>query len=303
MTRDDLVAAPWKGNGFHLSERMGEALEQHSMNIDSTLDQKHGNIEDLQHVTEPNNNETNLPEAIPYAAAVTSNPAVPGQSVGSDIAALPGEQDSVADQVMGDLEKLTQSKHNFEVLFKDFEKTFDRSGQLDTLESAPSPYIENQAVQVTVPQSYDLNVIIPENLNTVEETEGLKPQSSTPAEEPRMRALTRRKLQPPTIIDEIESTKDEIEPENPKQKEQLEMIDQFIKTQPSLTGANRQLNEEDLTTIRAGEFNDNVVSETLVEILLKQGKKDKAIEVLKKLIWKFPQKKAYFAAQIEELKK
>ena len=50
-------------------------------------------------------------------------------------------------------------------------------------------------------------------------------------------------------------------------------------------------------------FGDNIVSETLVEILLKQGKKDKAIEVLKKLIWKFPQKKAYFAAQIEDLKK
>jgi hypothetical protein len=40
-----------------------------------------------------------------------------------------------------------------------------------------------------------------------------------------------------------------------------------------------------------------------VEILLRQGKKDKAIEVLKKLIWKFPQKKAIFAAQIDELKK
>jgi ribosomal protein S7 len=50
-------------------------------------------------------------------------------------------------------------------------------------------------------------------------------------------------------------------------------------------------------------FADNVISETLVEILLKQGKKAKAIEVLKKLIWKFPQKKAYFAAQIEDLRK
>ena len=50
-------------------------------------------------------------------------------------------------------------------------------------------------------------------------------------------------------------------------------------------------------------YSDNIVSETLVEILLKQGKKEKAVEVLKKLIWKFPQKKAYFAARIEELKK
>jgi predicted Zn-dependent protease len=55
--------------------------------------------------------------------------------------------------------------------------------------------------------------------------------------------------------------------------------------------------------IKSGEFGDHIVSETLVEILIKQGKKDKAIEVLKKLIWKYPQKKAYFASQIEELKK
>ena len=58
-----------------------------------------------------------------------------------------------------------------------------------------------------------------------------------------------------------------------------------------------------LATIKSGEFGDNIVSETLVEILIRQGKKDKAIEVLKKLIWKYPQKKAYFASQIEELKK
>ena len=52
---------------------------------------------------------------------------------------------------------------------------------------------------------------------------------------------------------------------------------------------------------RSSAFTDNIVSETLVEILIKQGKKGKAVEVLRKLIWKFPQKKAYFAAQIDEL--
>ena len=83
------------------------------------------------------------------------------------------------------------------------------------------------------------------------------------------------------------------------------MIDQFIKTQPSISNAKDKpvnIASGDLSTIKTGEFSDNIVSETLVDILLKQGKKDRAIEVLKKLIWKFPQKKAYFAAQIEELK-
>jgi predicted Zn-dependent protease len=109
------------------------------------------------------------------------------------------------------------------------------------------------------------------------------------------------------LIEEIRSSKREIEPAGEKQKEQIEIIDQFIKQQPSITANTREkLNAApigDLATIKNGEFGDNIVSETLVEILLRQGKKDKAVEVLKKLIWKFPQKKTYFAAQIEELKK
>ena len=54
---------------------------------------------------------------------------------------------------------------------------------------------------------------------------------------------------------------------------------------------------------RAGvEFGDQLVSENLAKILAKQGKTEKAIDIYKKLVWKFPQKKAYFASQIESLK-
>ncbi len=105
------------------------------------------------------------------------------------------------------------------------------------------------------------------------------------------------------LIEEIKSTKKKMKPEGEKQKEQIEIIDQFIKTKPSVPRATKPAtNGEDLSET-SSNLNENIVSETLVEILLKQGKKEKAIEVLKKLIWKFPQKKAYFAARIEDLKK
>lgn len=108
---------------------------------------------------------------------------------------------------------------------------------------------------------------------------------------------------PDGLIQEIKSTKKKIKPESDKQKEQIEIIDQFIKLKPSVPKPTKSsINSEDLAETSA-DFNENIVSETLVEILLKQGKKEKAIEALKKLIWKFPQKKAYFAARIEELKK
>jgi len=105
----------------------------------------------------------------------------------------------------------------------------------------------------------------------------------------------------PEIIEEIKTTRKKIKVPSPKVVEQNEIIDQFIKVQPSMPKPKSGDSSEDLAE-ESGSFSDNIVSETLVSILLKQGKKAKAIEMLKKLIWKFPQKKAYFAAQIEELK-
>ncbi|MBN8575799.1 MAG: hypothetical protein J0L66_02610 [Cytophagales bacterium] len=105
------------------------------------------------------------------------------------------------------------------------------------------------------------------------------------------------------LLNEIKSQKKKIKPDGPKQKEQIEIIDQFIKAQPALPKPKAGTEIKTDLAESSSAFGENVVSETLVEILLKQGKTDKAIEVLKKLIWKFPQKKAYFAAQIEELKK
>jgi predicted Zn-dependent protease len=103
------------------------------------------------------------------------------------------------------------------------------------------------------------------------------------------------------LIEHIKSTK-EIKSEDVKHSEQTEIIDQFIKTQPTINRLKPIAEAKDLTE-KIDLHETHIVSETLVEILLKQGKTEKATEMLKKLIWKFPQKKAYFAARIEELKK
>jgi tetratricopeptide (TPR) repeat protein len=95
-------------------------------------------------------------------------------------------------------------------------------------------------------------------------------------------------------------------PKSISQKEQLHIIEQFIKTQPSLKvnkpGTADDKEQRDLSQ-NSTEFGEDLISENLAQILAKQGKKEKAIDIYKKLIWKFPQKKAYFAALIEDLKK
>lgn len=130
-------------------------------------------------------------------------------------------------------------------------------------------------------------------------------EEKKPARKPIGRPKKTVEVKADPLIEEIKTTKKKIAPENEKTREQIEIIDQFIKAQPTITAKSRSEVSVagDLTEIKNGEFADNVISETLVEILIRQGKKEKAIEVLKKLIWKFPQKKTYFAAQIEDLKK
>jgi hypothetical protein len=88
-----------------------------------------------------------------------------------------------------------------------------------------------------------------------------------------------------------------------KAKKQLAIIDRFIKRQPSIEKKPQAAKPGPDLSKKSGVLSEDVISTTLVDLLIRQGKKEKAIEALKKLIWKFPRKKAIFAAQIEELKK
>ncbi|MEQ8425617.1 MAG: hypothetical protein RIA63_12960, partial [Cyclobacteriaceae bacterium] len=124
--------------------------------------------------------------------------------------------------------------------------------------------------------------------------EQFDPTSSVPETKKEAEAKPKEKkpVKPPGgIIAEIKSTKKKIKPSDPKQKEQIEIIDKFIKSKPSIGKNNPNSAPADATDLaeNSSVFSDNIVSETLVEILIKQGKKEKAVEVLKKLIWKFPQ--------------
>jgi len=85
--------------------------------------------------------------------------------------------------------------------------------------------------------------------------------------------------------------------------EQSLLIESFIKKEsefsnkkPKLDSENKKDLSQPSTTIK-----DDLISENLAEIMVGQGKREKAIDIYKKLIWKFPQKKSYFASRIEEI--
>ncbi len=88
---------------------------------------------------------------------------------------------------------------------------------------------------------------------------------------------------------------------------QRKIIDAFIKKEPKIRPKKPLLKvkekpQKDLS-VESTKIKNDLVSENLAIIMEKQGKISKAKDIYKKLIWKFPQKKAYFATRIKELDK
>jgi hypothetical protein len=200
----------------------------------------------------------------------------------------------MANVVLEDLAKLSKLRQNFELLYAEG----PTSSQFALSEIVQAEIaVEDESDSIAVKSKKERIVQLAKALSGPVEEKVLEL-------EPGFKTRRRRKDTTDTLLDQIAVTKQELTPESEKHKEQIEIIDHFIRIQPSISGTkDKQAQNNDLATIKTGEFGDHIISETLVEILLKQGKREKAVEVLKKLIWKFPQKKAYFAAQIEELRK
>lgn len=102
----------------------------------------------------------------------------------------------------------------------------------------------------------------------------------------------------------VSAGKKKTEDRRSKKNEQQEIIEKFLKASPKIKRNTGKVKKKDLDDLSAQsvEFGDNLVSENLARVMIKQGNKSKAIDIYKKLIWKFPQKKAYFASQIDSLK-
>lgn len=104
------------------------------------------------------------------------------------------------------------------------------------------------------------------------------------------------------IITEIDSYKEENLSSNPTKEE---LINRFLKIEnPKIAkDESSEENENIDKAIRKSAKDDfKVVTETMAKIYLKQGNKDKAMQIYQQLMTSNPKKSIYFANQIEKIK-
>jgi tetratricopeptide (TPR) repeat protein len=92
-----------------------------------------------------------------------------------------------------------------------------------------------------------------------------------------------------------------------KSLEQLNLIENFIQKienfspiyaqNPGLATSQLDLSQESTT------LHDDLITESLAQVMVKQGKFQRAIEIYNKLKLKFPEKKSYFSVLSEQLEK
>ena len=90
------------------------------------------------------------------------------------------------------------------------------------------------------------------------------------------------------------------QPENTKLR-QLEIIDTFIENNPRITPVQEKSNKTDDMSAQSVEEKEEMFTETLAQIYIKQGYFSKALFIYKKLSLKFPEKSSYFAGRIKKI--
>ncbi len=81
-----------------------------------------------------------------------------------------------------------------------------------------------------------------------------------------------------------------------------ELIEQFLNNEPGVIKADKETSLEGDASERSVKEDDSFITDTLAKIYVKQGLHAKAIYAYERLCLKYPEKSAYFAAQIEKIK-
>jgi predicted HD phosphohydrolase len=145
----------------------------------------------------------------------------------------------------------------------------------------PKPIVKENGEEVKSKE--DLRAVVKERLAAIEEErKGAEEKKATEVE----------------VSAEVKEAKTT----NKKARTKFDIIESFIKQNPSINKPRDDDYAEELEIAkRSLDEQFDFVSETLAEIYIKQGHLSKAKKIYKQLILKYPEKSSYFAAQIKKI--
>jgi hypothetical protein len=208
--------------------------------------------------------------------------------------------DSFFEELYQEMDKLKKSKEQYKTLLSKLENDTIKSVKAETkkeVKSSTKPKTTRKAKATT-------KTTTTSKAETKAKTTSSKRKTTSTAKSKKKEAVNSEEHH--SIIDEIKLKEIKAISDEHLQ-EQINLITSFIEKEPSI---NKKMINHNVDAKRAIEdlsetsthLSDDVISETLAKLMVKQDRKEKAIDIYKKLIWKFPQKKAYFADQIKKLK-
>lgn len=99
------------------------------------------------------------------------------------------------------------------------------------------------------------------------------------------------------------NTENEAEKDGTATDHRDELIDRFIRTNPSISRPKKEFFTPETAAKKSEQLPDHLATETLAKVYLQQGNPQGAIRIYEKLLLKFPEKSPYFAALIDKTRK
>lgn len=88
----------------------------------------------------------------------------------------------------------------------------------------------------------------------------------------------------------------------PTSSDAIDLLNKFLENRPSISRPKAEFFKPENMAKKSEEFHLDIATETLAKVLVRQGHKQRAIEVYEKLMLQNPNNSAFFAAQIEKLR-
>lgn len=151
--------------------------------------------------------------------------------------------------------------------------------------------LEDQIQTASVGSQYILNVSdeLPHVSELVNMSKGKKKK--------RKKSKKKEKAEPIDFFSFIDGSAEKKVKHNDKKR-----LKQFIESKEKALKGKKAIYSPEKQAKKSLEENDNLISDTLAKIFVKQKKYDKAIKTYKKLRLNYPEKSVYFAAQIKKVK-